>query len=309
MNILKAIGNTPLVELKNIYPGNKNIKIFGKLEACNPGGSIKDRTALYMIEGAEKRGELSPRKMIIEATSGNTGIALAMISAIKGYRIRLYMPETASVERINIIKAHGADVCLTPTAAGTDGAIEEVESLYQNEKEKYFWPNQFANPDNILAHSETTGPEIWKQTGGDFDAVIAGLGTTGTIMGISRFLKEKRHGAKIIGVEPTAGHKIQGLKNLDESKVPLIYDLNCLDEKITVGDEEAFEKCRLLAKKEGLLLGMSSGAAVAAALKFAEKIERAKIVVILPDRGDRYLSTCLFKPVCPKCPRPAAEKL
>jgi len=190
-----------------------------------------------------------------------------------------------------------------------DGAIEEAENLYQNEKEKYFWPNQFANPDNVLAHSETTGPEIWKQTVGDFDAVIAGLGTTGTIMGISRFLKQKRHRAKIIGVEPPVGHKIQGLKNLYESKVPPIYDLNCLDEKITVDDEEAFEKCRLLAKKEGLLLGMSSGAAVASALKFAEKIEQAKIVVILPDRGDRYLSTCLFKPFCAKCLRPAAEEL
>ncbi len=302
MSILSVIGNTPLVELTNLNNKKPRVRIFGKLEGCNPGGSVKDRPAYYMIQKAEESRQLTTDKIIIEATSGNTGIALAMIGAAKGYRVKLFMPECVSVERQYILQAFGAEVVLTPAKEGTDGAIKRAIEVLKSEPDKYFMPNQFENEYNVLAHYETTGPEIFVQTKGEIDIFVAGMGTTGTLMGVSRYLKEKKPEIKIIGIEPVRGHTIQGLKNMEESIVPKIYNSKALDEKLTIEDGEAFETTKLLVRKEGLFVGMSSGAAVAGALRVAEKIDSGTIVVILPDRGDRYLSTTLFRSICAKCP-------
>jgi cysteine synthase B len=302
MNILSAIGNTPLVELVNLNTKKPKVKIFGKLEASNPGGSVKDRPAYYMIKHAEESGELSRKKIIIEPTSGNTGIALAMIAAAKEYRIKLFMPECVSTERQHILEAFGANVVLTPAREGTDGAIIRAHRLLQEEPDKYYMPNQFENKNNVHAHYETTGPELFSQTKGEIDVFVAGMGTTGTLMGAGRYLKEKNPRIRIIGIEPTAGHTIQGLKNMSESIVPKIYCPDELDEKIIIEDGEAFEITRLLITKEGIFVGMSSGAAVAGALRIAKEMDSGTIVVMLPDRGDRYLSTTLFRSICAKCP-------
>lgn len=300
-SIFDAIGNTPLVELKNLN-GNSKVKILGKLEGSNPGGSVKDRPAYYMIIKAEESGRLTKDKTIVEPTSGNMGIALAMIGAAKGYNVKLFMPECVSTERQRTLAALGADVTLTPAEEGTDGAITRARQLVSDGAEKYFMPNQFDNDANVLAHYVSTGPEILSQTNGEVDVFIAGMGTTGTLMGTGKYLKEKKPGVKVIAVEPTVGHTIQGLKNMNESIVPKIYDPRIFDEKIVVEDEEAFETTRLLAVKEGLFVGMSSGAAVAGALKIAKNLNSGTVVVILPDRGDRYLSTTLFRSFCAKCP-------
>ena len=302
MSILSAIGNTPIVELNNLNNRKPKVRIFGKLEGCNPGGSVKDRPAYYMIKKAEETGQLTKGKIILEPTSGNTGIALAMIGAAKGYRVKLCMPECVSTERQRILQALGADTILTPAKEGTDGAIRKAHQLLNDEPDKYYMPNQFENENNILSHYETTGPEIFAQTDGEIDVFVAGMGTTGTLMGVNRFLKEKKPEVNTIAIEPPEGHTIQGLKNMKESIVPKIYNPEMLDEKITIGDGEAFETTRLLAAKEGIFVGMSSGAAVAGALKAAEKMSSGTIVVILPDRGDRYLSTTLFRSICAKCP-------
>ena len=301
MNILTAIGNTPLVELMNV---NKNpaVKVLCKLEGCNPGGSVKDRPALYMITNAEKRGELTKDKVILEPTSGNTGIAIAMIGAAKGYKVELCMPECVSVERRLILQGLGAEVFLTTAKENIDGAIRKAHQLFKNEPDKYFMPNQYDNEDNILAHYETTGPEVYAQTKGKIDYFVAGMGTTGTLMGTAKYLKEKKPKVKIVGVEPVMGHTIQGLKNMTESMVPKIYTPGLLDERVMVDDGEAFEATKLLAQKEGIFVGTSSGAAVAAALQIAKRIDRGTIVAILPDRGDRYLSTMQFRSICAKCP-------
>jgi cysteine synthase B len=300
-NLLSAIGNTPLIELCELDE-NPAVKILAKLEGNNPGGSVKDRPAYYMIKKAEEFGELNKDKTIIEATSGNMGIALSMIAAAKGYRVNLYMPECVSMERQLIIQAYAAEVILTPAKEGVDGAIKKAHQVLKEEPDRYFMPNQFDNENNVLAHYETTGPEVFSQTGGGVDVFVAGMGTTGTLVGVGKYLREKKRGIRIVGVEPTEGHTIQGLKNLTESMVPGIYQSEALDEKIIVGDDEAFDLARLLAIKEGLFVGMSSGAAVAGALRIARNMKRGTIVVILPDRGDRYLSTTLFRSVCAKCP-------
>ncbi|MCX5643961.1 MAG: cysteine synthase family protein [Phycisphaerae bacterium] len=302
MSITSAIGNTPLVELTHLNSKRPSVRIFGKLEGANPGGSIKDRPAYYMIKRAEASGELTPGKIILEATSGNTGIAVAMIGAAQGYRVKLCMPECVSTERQQILRALNADVVLTPAREGTDGAIRRAHQLLESEPDTYYMPNQFENQSNVLAHYETTGPEVFAQTNGQIDVFVAGMGTTGTLMGVKRYLKEKKPQAKVVGVEPGIGHTIQGLKNMTESMVPGIYDPHLLDEKITVEDGEAFETTRLLAANEGLFVGMSSGAAVAGALAIAHQMTGGTIVVILPDRGDRYLSTTLFRSICAKCP-------
>ena len=302
MNVLSAIGNTPLVELANLNAKNPKVKIFGKLEGANPGGSVKDRPAHYMIKKAEESGQLTRDKVIVEPTSGNTGIALAMIAAAKGYKVKLFMPQCVSVERQRILEAFGAEIVLTPSKERTDGAIRRAHELLNGNSDKYYMPNQFVNENNILAHYETTGPEIFSQTGGDIDVFVAGMGTTGTLMGTGKFLKEKKPDVAIVGVEPTEGHTIQGLKNMRESIVPEIYNPEMLDEKIVLEDDEAYETTRLLATREGLFVGMSSGAAVAAALHFAHRMKSGTIVAILPDRGDRYLSTTLFGPICAECP-------
>ncbi|MBN1161944.1 MAG: PLP-dependent cysteine synthase family protein [Dehalococcoidales bacterium] len=301
INVLGAIGNTPLVQLTNLN-GQAGVKIYAKLEGNNPGGSIKDRPAFYMIAMAEKSGKLTRDKTIIEPTSGNTGIAIAMIGAAKGYKVKLFMPECVSVERQLILQAFGAEVVLTPAKESVDGSIRRAHEALQNEPGKYFMPNQFDNPNNTLAHYETTGPEIYRQMKGKIDVFVCAIGTTGTLMGTGRYLREKIHGIKIVAVEPTLGHTIQGLKNMQESVVPAIFNPEICDEKLTVEDGIAFETTRLMAVREGLFTGMSSGAAVVGALETAKKMKKGNIVVILPDRGDRYLSTTLFRSICAKCP-------
>ncbi len=300
--VFDAIGNTPLVELSQADGFNPKVKIYAKLEGCNPGGSIKDRPAYYMIIKAEEAGQLTLDKIIVEPTSGNTGISLAMIGSAKGYKVKLFMPECVSTERQICLQAFGAEVVLTPAKEATDGAIRRAWQFIEKEPDKYFMPNQFDNPNNLLAHYETTGPEIFDQTNGEVDVLVAGLGTSGTLIGTGKYLKEKKPGVKVVAVEPTEGHAIQGLKNMKESINPKIYDTKGFDEKITVEDGEAFEITRWLATKEGIFVGMSSGAAVVGALHIAKQMDEGNIVVILPDRGDRYLSTTLFRSVCAKCP-------
>jgi cysteine synthase B len=255
-----------------------------------------------MIREAEEAGALTRDKVILEPTSGNTGIALAMIGASRGYRVKLFMPECVSQERRRILEAYGAETVLTPAGQGTDGAIRAAHEALKSEPDRYYMPNQFENPSNILAHYETTGPEIWAQTRGDVDVFVAGMGTTGTLMGVGKFLREKKPSVRIVGVEPVRGHRIQGLKNMQEAIVPAIYQAEKLDLKLTVEDEEAFEATRLLARQEGLFVGMSSGAAVVGALRVARQMSRGAVVALLPDRGDRYLSTNLFRPLCALCP-------
>lgn len=291
--ILDIIGNTPLVEIRHLSP-NPRVKIFAKLEYLNPGGSIKDRAALYMISAGEKSGELTPDKTVIEATSGNTGIGLAMVCSIKGYQLLLAMSEAASEERKLILKARGAEILLTPGHLGTDGAIEEAYRLAREHPEKYFMTDQYNNEANYQAHYEGTAPEIWDQTDGKITMLVATMGTTGTLMGLSRRLKEYNPDIRIIGVEPFLGHKIQGLKNLKEAYCPEIFEKGRLDEKVNVEDEDAYEMARQLAQKEGIFVGMSSGAAMAAARDQAAAMDEGTIVIILPDGGERYLSTPLF---------------
>lgn len=300
MNVLDAIGHTPLVELMNV--DSRGVRILCKLEGCNPGGSVKDRPALSMIVRAEERGDLAPGKTILEPTSGNTGIAIAMIGAAKGYSVHLCMPECVSAERSMILQGLGAEVSLTPAREGIDGAIHEALSLLEREPERYYMPNQYENPDNALAHTESTGPEIHEQTAGEMDYFVAGMGTTGTLMGTGRYLKSVNPAVRIVGVEPVVGHAIQGLKNMTESMVPGIFAPHELDDLRQVDDDQAFDATRMLARAEGLFVGSSSGAAVAVALQLAREIKRGTIVVLLPDRGDRYLSTMQFRSICAKCP-------
>ena len=292
--VLDTIGNTPLVRIKRLCP-NPKVEIWAKLEAYNPGGSIKDRIAKSMIEEAERKGELTKDKVILEATSGNTGIGLALVGAVKGYRVLLAMSEGVSEERRKILRALGAEFLLTPKELGTDGAIEVVYRLRRKEPEKYFIPDQYNNEANPKAHYEGTAKEIIEQTGGRITHFVASMGTTGTLMGCAKRLKEFREDIKIIGVEPFLGHKIQGLKNLKEAYRPGIFQKNLLDEKVNCPDEEAFEFARMLAREEGLLVGMSSGAAMWGAWKKAQELEEGVIVVIFPDGGERYLSTELFQ--------------
>lgn len=301
MNVLQAIGNTPLVELVNLNP-NPDTRLLCKLEGCNPGGSVKDRPALHMINKAEESGELTKDKVILEPTSGNTGIAIAMIGAAKGYQVELCMPECVSTERRLILEGFGSRVFLTPAKGNIDGAIRHAHALISESPDKYYMLNQYDNEANVLAHLETTGPEIYRQSDGEVDYFVAGMGTSGTLMGVGRYLKSVKPSVNIVGVEPVAGHTIQGLKNMTESMVPGIYHPEELDLKQMVTDGEAFETTRLLATKEGLFVGTSGGAAVAVAIRLAKVIDRGTIVVILPDRGDRYLSTMQFRSICAKCP-------
>jgi len=300
--LLGAIGNTPLVELRRIRPA-KGARIVAKLEGNNPGGSVKDRPALWMIQQAEKDGRLAPGKAILEPTSGNTGIGLAMVGAYKGYRVKLTLPECVSMERRQILLAYGAELVLTPGHERTDGAIREAHRIMELEGDRYFMPNQFDNPANWQSHYETTGPEILAQTSGSLHAFVAGMGTGGTLMGVSRRLKEHDPAIQIVGVEPVDGHAIQGLKNMGEAIVPQIYEPERLDRVIVVADRPAFAMTERLALEEGLFVGMSGGAALSAALQVAAEMDPGDTVVtVLPDRGDRYLSTNLFRSVCAECP-------
>lgn len=301
MSVLSSIGNTPLVELKRLNP-NPKVRLMAKLEGNNPAGSVKDRTAYYMITKAEEDGSLTKGKTILEPTSGNTGIALAMIGAAKGYKVKLTLPACVSSERRHILEAFGAEVMMTPANEGTDGAIRLAHKIVEKEPDKYFMPNQFANPNNPLAHYETTGPEIYEQSEGQIDYFVAGMGTTGTLMGVSKYLHEKLNGVKIIGIEPVQHHTIQGLKNMTESIVPDVYKREKLDDVMIMQDDAAYEMTRRLAAEEGIFAGISSGAAVAGAARIAKDMKSGTVVTILPDRGDRYLSTMLFRAACAKCP-------
>lgn len=302
-NLVDLVGNTPLFEIQNIEKKyNLDAKILAKLEAFNPAGSVKDRVAKEMIEDAERNGKLVQGSVIIEPTSGNTGIGLAAIAAAKGYRIILTMPETMSIERRNLLKAYGAEVVLTDGKLGMKGAIERAEQL-ANEISNAFIPGQFVNPANPAAHFASTGPEIWDATDGKIDIFVAGVGTGGTITGIGQFLKEKNPNIKIIAVEPSGSPVLSGgtagahqLQGIGAGFVPDVLDTKILDEIITVSDENAFFMGREVAHNEGILVGISSGAAVYAATMLAQRSENKHktIVVLLPDTGDRYLSTPMF---------------
>ncbi len=293
-NILGTIGNTPLVEIKRLNPKPGKVRILAKVEGFNPTGSIKDRIALKMIQQAEAEGKLDKNKTIIEPTSGNTGIGLAMIGAVKGYKVVIVMSEAVSVERRKMIKSFGADIILTPAEEGTDGAIRVARKIVAQNPDKYFMPDQFSNRYNKLAHYKTTGEEIWQQTGGEIDYFVSSLGTSGTIMGVSKALKEYKPTIKIVEAHPVKGHYIQGLKNMDEAIVPELYKPEKIDISIMVETEQAYDFARRIVREEGIFVGMSSGAAMYAAYKVAEKTDKGTIVVIFPDRGEKYLSTKLF---------------
>ncbi len=293
-DILQTIGNTPMVRINKLNP-NKNTTIYAKLEGLNPSGSIKDRIALSMIQQAEISGKLKKGKTIIEPTSGNTGVALAMIGSLRGYEVEIVMSSAVSVERRQMIKAFGGTVTLTDGKLGTDGAIRRARELVKENPEKYFMPDQFSNEYNKIAHYRTTGEEIWKQTNGKIDYFVSSLGTSGTIMGVSKVLKEHNPQIKIVCAHPVKGHYIQGLKNMEEAIVPSIYDPSQIDITIMVETEAAYEMTRQIVSQEGIFVGMSSGAAMYAAVEIARQIKSGTIVVIFPDRGEKYLSTKLFK--------------
>jgi len=289
--ILDLVGNTPLVELKKI-PTNKNVMVYAKLEGNNPGGSVKDRAAYGMIKGAIDRGELKPGMKLIEATSGNTGIALAMIAGLFGVEIELVMPEDATGERALTMKVFGAKVTLTPKERSMEGSID-----YANAKLTeggYLMLNQFANPDNYKMHYRTTGPEIWKDTNGKVTHFVSAMGTTGTIMGVSRFLKEKNPAVQIVGCQPTDGSRIPGIRKWPQAYLPKIFERDRVDQIIELDEQEARAMTKRLAREEGIFCGMSSGGAVHAAIQLANQLESGVLVTIICDRGDRYLSSDLF---------------
>ncbi len=293
------IGNTPMVKINNLNE-NPNVVVYAKIERLNPGGSVKDRIALHMIEEAEKAGELDKSKIIVEPTSGNTGIGLALVCLLKGYPLELVMPVSMSMERKKILTAFGAKLNLVD---GTMDVAEDVaRKMVETEPDKYFRPNQFENQNNYLAHYHTTANEIWKDSEGKITHLVAGLGTSGTIMGCAKRLKELNSNIKIIGVEPFPHTNIAGLKNYQTQYVPDIFDPNMLDERINIKDEDAFEMTRLLTLREGIFSGISSGAAMHIALEIAKKLDEGVIVAILPDGGEKYISTRCYDPfACLKC--------
>lgn len=293
-NILEAIGGTPMVKINKINPKPESVNIYAKLEGFNPTGSIKDRIAIKMLEEAEKSGHLVPGKTIIEPTSGNTGIGLAIAAVVKGYKLVIVMSEAVSVERRKILKAYGVELILTAAEYGTDGAIRRVHEIVENNPDRYFFPNQFSNKNNYMAHYASTAEEIWNATKGDIDYFVASLGTSGTIMGVGKYFKRYKPDVKIVEAHPILGHYIQGLKNMDEAIVPGIYDTSVIDISEMIESEEAFDMARRIIKEEGIFAGMSSGAAMLAAYRVAQRIDKGNIVVIFPDRAEKYLSTDLF---------------
>ena len=291
MKLEQLIGNTPLFEYQRIW-ANKNVRIFGKLEGNNPGGSVKDRAAYGMIKGALDRGEIKAGDKLVEATSGNTGIALAMIASVMGVEMTLIMPDNSTRERVLSMEAYGAKVILTPAAKTIEYSRELAEEMA--EKQGYFLLNQFGNADNYGMHYKTTGPEIWRDTNGKVTHFVSAMGTTGTIMGVSRYLKEQNSAIQIVGTQPTDGSSIPGIRRWSKEFLPKIYEPSRVDRVVDVSEKDATAMTRRMAKEEGLLAGMSSGGALFAALKIAEELEEGWIVHIVCDRGDRYLSSSLF---------------
>lgn len=290
-----AVGKTPLVALQRIGATECKAKgnvLLGKLEGNNPAGSVKDRPALSMIRRAEERGDIHPGDTLIEATSGNTGIALAMAAAIRGYRMVLIMPEDLSIERAQTMKAFGAELILTPKSGGMEYARDLAEQMAQQGKGRVL--DQFANLDNPRTHYETTGPELWEQTGGRITHFVSAMGTTGTITGVSRYLKERNPAVQIIGAQPSEGSRIPGIRKWPTEYLPKIYDARHVDELVLVSQEDAEEMCRRLAREEGIFAGVSAAGACWVAHQLAQKVEKATIVFIVCDRGDRYLSTGVF---------------
>ncbi|MBK5278321.1 MAG: cysteine synthase CysM [Bacteroidia bacterium] len=291
MKLSELIGNTPLVELQSI-PVNQKVLLYGKLEGDNPGGSVKDRAAYGMIKGALDRGEIKPGDKLVEATSGNTGIALAMIARIMGLNMTLVMPDNSTRERVLAMEAYGANVILTPHEKTIEYSRELAEEMAN--KEGYHILNQFSNTDNYKAHYKTTGPEIWNDTNGKITHFVSAMGTTGTIMGVSRYLKEQRQGIQIVGTQPTDGSSIPGIRRWSPEFLPKIFERERVDRIVDISETDAREMTRRLAKEEGILAGMSSGGALVAALRIASELESGVIVFIICDRGDRYLSSDLF---------------
>jgi cysteine synthase len=299
--VLELIGNTPLVEITRLNP-NPNVQMFVKLEKCNPSGSVKDRIAKYMIEQAEKTGQLTNGKTVIEPTSGNTGIGLALVCRAKGYDLVLVMPETMSLERRQILISLGAKILLSDGAKGMDGAEDLAHEIVNKNPAKYFMPNQFANQANVMAHYETTGEEIWRDTNGKVTHFFAGIGTTGTLMGVSKRLKEHNPTIKVIGIQPEAGTAIQGLKDLKTQYVPAIWNPKLVDEIHYVNPKDAEDTARLLALQEGIFVGPSSGAIFRVAVAKAKELKNGVLVALAPDGGEKYLSTTLCDPVlCLDC--------
>ncbi len=292
-NILQTIGGTPLVKINKLNT-NEGVELLAKIEGANPTGSIKDRIALKMIEQAEALGKLEKGKTIIEPTSGNTGIGLAMIGVVKGYKVEIVMSEKVSIERRKMIEAFGAKVTLTAADGGTDAAIKKAKQLVEQYPEKYFMPYQFSNEYNKLAHYKTTAEEIWKDTNGTITHFVSGVGTSGTLMGVAKGLKENNPNIKIVEAHPVKNHYIQGLKNMEEAIIPELYDPSIIDESIMVESCDAIRMSRRIITEEGIFVGMSSGAAMIAALEVIKKLKSGTVVCIFPDRGEKYLSTRMF---------------
>jgi S-sulfo-L-cysteine synthase (O-acetyl-L-serine-dependent) len=290
------VGNTPLLELASVSHEVTGVTVLGKAEWYNPGGSVKDRPALWMIRDGEKSGKLSPGKIILDATSGNTGIAYAWIGASLGYKVKLCMPKNASEERKRILRAYGVEVVLTDPGEGSDGAIREARRLYAEDPELYFYPDQYKNPANPRAHYESTAPEIWEQTEGEVTHFVAGLGTSGTFIGISRRFKEYNPEIKVISFEPDSPfHGLEGMKHMASAIVPEIYDPTIADKNLGASTEEAYEMVKRLAREDGILVGLSSGAAVATSLRVAQELESGVIVTVLCDGADKYLSESFWE--------------
>jgi S-sulfo-L-cysteine synthase (O-acetyl-L-serine-dependent) len=295
-NVTELVGNTPLLELPSVSAEIPEIRILGKAEWHNPGGSVKDRPALWMIRDGEKSGTLTPRKTILDATSGNTGIAYAWIGAALGYKVKLCMPKNASEERKKILRAYGVDFVLTDPGEGSDGAIQEARRLYAEDPERYFYPDQYSNPANPRSHYESTAPEIWEQTGGEITHFVAGLGTSGTFVGTASRLREYNPDIEVISFEPeSAFHGLEGMKHMESAIVPGIYDPTVADENRHASTEAAYEMVKRVAREEGVLIGISAGAAVATALEVAREIERGVVVTILCDGADKYLSESFWE--------------
>jgi S-sulfo-L-cysteine synthase (O-acetyl-L-serine-dependent) len=290
------VGNTPLLELPAIAAEVPGVRIFGKAEWYNPGGSVKDRPALWMIRDGERSGTLTPEKTILDATSGNTGIAYAWIGAALGYRVKLCMPKNASEERKKILRAYGVDFVLTDPGEGSDGAIREARRLYADEPDRYFYPDQYSNPANPRAHYESTAPEIWEQTNGEVTHFVAGLGTSGTFVGTATRLKEYNPEIEVISFEPDSPfHGLEGMKHMESAIVPAVYDPTIADANLATPTEEAYEMVKRVAREEGILIGISAGAAVATALRVAQEIDTGTVITVLCDGADKYLSESFWE--------------